>query len=157
MGLIRNVFPPLVHPLKKSCNTQTSFKFDKTSTSNNLCSQSSATTLFPPSSLHADRLKKSKHTTFKSTGLGGLVTLFSSESNFSNDMFSRSTGAACPSHPQQLFWLQQLPHIKMGPKEILTTHNGSQKRHLIIPVQIFGNFIKIHTVIKTCQCLVIIP
>lgn len=86
MGLIRNVFPPLVHPLKKSCNTQTSVKFDKTSTSNNLCSQSSATTLFPPSSLHADRLKKSKHTTFKSTGLGGLVTLFSSESNFSNDM-----------------------------------------------------------------------
>lgn len=154
MGLIRNVFPPQVHPLKKCCNTQTSVKFDKTSISNNLCSWSSAFTLFPPFSLHTDRYKKSKHITFKSTSLGGFVTLFSSERNFFNNTLGinntswaalKSTGAAVGRrnqqrvHPEQRSWLWPMPpnyrslnfdacsQLRVGPKEVSTVCTIFQK------------------------------
>lgn len=115
--------PPQVHPLKKCCNTQTSVKFDKTSTSNNLCSPSTATTLFPPSSLHADRYKKSKHTTFKSTGFGRLVTLFSSESNFSNDTLLQEhrDSASIPS-PAAVLVPAAHPHPNRAQRNTNPTH-----------------------------------
>lgn len=120
MALIRNVFPPQVHPLNKCSNTQTSVTFDKTSISNKLCPELSASPYFPLPIL--PDTKKHKQITLNSTSLGGFVThndaLGSSE--------ERGGSGWCPPQWSQLW--PRPPHrssvhlgvssqLRLGPKE----------------------------------------